>query len=192
MLLWPGDDEKSCCSPGAVQRARTSAAELGVPFYTDRRAAQLRACRCRRFRRHLRHRRNAESVCRMQPSAPRTAGRVRRPDRSDTGATGHYARIVWRDDEPFLGSWHRSREGSSRTCSGRSRRRLLARLQFPLAGLTKPDVRRARCASQATCRRRGGESGSLLRSPGLSRAACDTWSHECRRPHRDDVGRCDR
>ena len=31
--LWPGEDERSCCSPGALQRARQAAAAAGIPFH---------------------------------------------------------------------------------------------------------------------------------------------------------------
>ena len=29
---WPGSDRRSCCSPGALQRAARSAAHVGIPF----------------------------------------------------------------------------------------------------------------------------------------------------------------
>ncbi|MBE0528401.1 MAG: hypothetical protein IH629_04265, partial [Thermoleophilia bacterium] len=31
--LWPGSDRRSCCSPGALQRAARTAAQLGIPHH---------------------------------------------------------------------------------------------------------------------------------------------------------------
>ena len=32
--LWPGDDQRSCCSPAAVARARDSAHAIGAPHFS--------------------------------------------------------------------------------------------------------------------------------------------------------------
>ena len=32
-MLWPGEDRRSCCSPGALQRAARTAAYLGLPHH---------------------------------------------------------------------------------------------------------------------------------------------------------------
>jgi tRNA-specific 2-thiouridylase len=57
-------------------------------------------------------------------------------------ATGHYARLVWRDDEPYVARGiDRGKDQSYMLWAVPPE--VLARLEFPLGELTKPEVRQA-------------------------------------------------
>ena len=134
LRLWPGGDLRSCCSPAALERARACAHALGLPFeaidderpfrelvvepFVDDYLAGLTPNPC--------------VVC----NSFRLADLVERAARQDIGrvATGHYARLVWRDGEPYLArAAHAAKDQSYmlwRVDPG-----TLARLEFPLGEL---------------------------------------------------------
>ena len=150
LKLWAdqeGDGERSCCSPQAVIGARALAHSMGLPHLTldledsfrarwwtrswlstKRAARRTRACaataRC------------ASTPCSRSPSA---LG-------ADALATGHYARIEHDAEGPLLA---RAADPTRirPTCSPLCGPRALARVRFPLGGLTKPQVREIAAAA---------------------------------------------
>ena len=136
--LWPGGDRRSCCSPGAVERARQVAADLGLPHRTV----------------DLSERFDAEVVtpfvegylAGLTPNPCVVCNRLRLAALADLAgeggllATGHYARLVWRRGEPFVArAADRGKDQSYMLW--RVPPATLARLRFPLGGLTKDEVR---------------------------------------------------
>jgi tRNA-specific 2-thiouridylase len=147
VLLWPGDDEKSCCSPGALQRARASAGELGVPFYTvDQKTEFARVVVDGFVAAYIAG--ETPNPC-VECNPLRLARLVEFADQIGVTwvATGHYARIVWRDGEPYVGRAH-DRAKDQSYMLWKVPPETLARLQFPLAELTKPEVRERAAAAQ--------------------------------------------
>jgi len=147
VLLWPGDDEKSCCSPGAVQRARASADDLGVPFHTvDEQREFARTVVDGFVAGYLAG--ETPNPC-VECNPLRLARLVALADELSVAsvATGHYARIVWRDGEPFIGRAH-DRAKDQSYMLWKVAPHTLARLQFPLAELTKPEVRERAARAQ--------------------------------------------
>ena len=141
LRMWPSDDVRSCCSDDALRRARDCAQRLGLPFeelddeepfrrlvvepfvqaYLDGETPNPCAD-CNRFR-------LADLV---ERAAALGAQRV---------ATGHYARVVWRDGEPFVARARHARKDQSYML-WRVASQTLAHLEFPLGELTKEEVRR--------------------------------------------------
>jgi tRNA-uridine 2-sulfurtransferase len=144
--LWPGDDERSCCSPGAVQRARASAAAVGVPFHVIDREADFEERVVTPF---------VAAYLAGETPNPCTVCNPRRlaalvalaEDRGlDRVATGHYARLVWRDGEPFVARGRDRAKDQSYMLWAVSPA-VLRRLEFPLGELTKAEVRAAAAAA---------------------------------------------
>jgi tRNA-specific 2-thiouridylase len=140
LRMWPSDDVRSCCSDDALRRARDCAHRLGLPFeelddeepfrrlivepfvqaYLDGETPNPCAD-CNRFR-------LADLVERAAAlGAPRVA-------------TGHYARVVWRDGEPFVARARHARKDQSYML-WRVAPQTIAHLEFPLGDLTKEEVR---------------------------------------------------
>ncbi len=94
-------------------------------------------------------------------------------------ATGHYARLVDDGDGPAADRRRRPGQGPDLHARRRCRRRLLARLRFPLGELSKPEVREIaadaglpvadKAESQDLCFLAGeGKAGFLARHGGLA------------------------
>jgi tRNA-specific 2-thiouridylase len=146
VLLWPGEDRRSCCSPGAVQRAGLTAAALGLPFhvldYEERFAREVVEPFVASYLAG-----ETPNPC-VDCNPRRLRALVESADALGLGqvATGHYARLVWRDGEPFVARGaDRGKDQSYMLWAVPPD--LLARLEFPLGGSTKPEVRKV--AAQA-------------------------------------------
>jgi tRNA-uridine 2-sulfurtransferase len=142
VLLWPGEDRRSCCSPGAIQRARRTAAAVGVPFHL----VDLQE----RFAREVVEPFVAGYLAGGTPNPcivcnpVRLRALVELADQLGLArvATGHYARLVWRDGEPYVARGaDRAKDQSYMLWAVPPD--VLARLEFPLGELTKPQVREA-------------------------------------------------
>ena len=142
VLLWPGGDRRSCCSPGAVQRARRTAAAVGVPFhlidYEDAFACEVVEPFVAAYLAG-----ETPNPC-VDCNPRRLRALVELADELGLArvATGHYARLVWRDGEPFVARGvDRAKDQSYMLWA--VPQDVLARLEFPLGELTKPQVRAA-------------------------------------------------
>ena len=164
LKLWPGDDERSCCSPAAVARARESAHAIGSPHFSVNDEPRFEAEVVAPF---------VDSYLAGETPNPCIAcnpGRLRRlvllADRFGAAwvATGHYARVV-------------RVAGAARIARGRDRDKdqsymlwrvppeTLERLLLPLGELTKPEVRaRARRAGLPPAEQ--AESQDVCFAPG--------------------------
>lgn len=149
LLLWGEGERRSCCSPDAVQRARESAQALGVSFQTlDRREE---------FGRDVVEPFVADYLAGETPNPcvvcnpGRLAALVDLADARgyERVATGHYARLVWRDGEPFMARG-RDRSKDQSYMLARVAPETLARLDFPLGDLTKTEVRARAAAAGLT------------------------------------------
>jgi tRNA-uridine 2-sulfurtransferase len=146
LKLWPGDDERSCCSPAAVVRARESAHAIGSPHFSVNDEPRF----------------EAEVVAPFvgaylagetpNPCIACNPGRLKRlvslADRFGAAwvATGHYARVVRVAGEPRIARG-RDRDKDQSYMLWRVPPETLERLLLPLGELTKPAVRaRARRA----------------------------------------------
>ena len=138
--LWPGDDERSCCSPAAILRARESAHALGAPHFSvndePRFAAEVVAPFVAAYL-------AGETP---NPCAACNPGRLERlvalADRFGARwvATGHYARVVTVDGVAHVA---RGRDGAKDQSYmlWRVPPATLERLLLPLGELGKPAVR---------------------------------------------------
>ena len=142
MRLWPGTDRRSCCSPGALQRARGTAAWLGLPHHLVDREADFEVSVVAPFVRAYLEGRTPNPCVACNPM--RLAALVAFADELGLArvATGHYARLVWRDGRPFVA------RGADRTKDQSYMLwavppEVLARLEFPLGGATKAQTRAA-------------------------------------------------
>ncbi len=167
--LWPGDDERSCCSPAAVARARDSAHAIGrAALQRERRAALCR----RRGRRRSSPRYLAGET--PNPCVECNPGRLARlvelADRFGAAwvATGHYARVVRAAGEPRVARG-RDRAKDQSYMLWRVPPETLERLLLPLGELTKPEVRERARRRGAAAGRPARQSGGLLRPRRPSR-----------------------
>jgi tRNA-specific 2-thiouridylase len=140
--LWPGTDRRSCCSPGALQRARGTAAWLGLPHHlVDREAAFARDVVEPFVASYLAG--ETPNPC-VACNPMRLAALVALADELGLArvATGHYARLVWRDGEPLVARGaDRSKDQSYMLWAVPPG--TLARLEFPLGDSTKAQTRAA-------------------------------------------------
>jgi tRNA-specific 2-thiouridylase len=140
--LWAGGDRRSCCSPGALQRARQTAAWLGLPHRFVDREAEFEAAVVEPF--------VASYLCGETPNPcvvcnpRRLAALVRLADEIGSArvATGHYARLVWRDGEAFVARGSDPAKDQSYMLWAVPPE-VLARLEFPLGESTKGATRAA-------------------------------------------------
>jgi tRNA-specific 2-thiouridylase len=140
--LWPGDDRRSCCSPGALQRARRSAEWLGVPHHFVDREAEFTAGIVEPFVADYLGGETPNPCVRCNPA--RLAALIELADELGLArvATGHYARLVWRDGEPYVArGYDRVKDQSYMLWAVRPA--TLARLEFPLGEQTKSETRAA-------------------------------------------------
>jgi len=171
LKLWAdqeGDGERSCCSPQAVLTARALAHSMGLPHLTLDLERSFRAAVVAPF--------IAEHDAGGTPNpCVRCNGHVRfdamlalaRRLGAGALATGHYARVEHDSEGPLLGRAADSRKDQTYMLSALAPD-ALARVRFPLGGLTKPQVREiARAARLPVADRR--ESQDLCFLAGTTR-----------------------
>jgi tRNA-specific 2-thiouridylase len=144
--LWPGEDERSCCSPGALQRARQAAAAAGIPFHVIDSEREFAAHVVEPFVGAYLAGETPNPCVACNPR--RLAALVKAADKLGLGrvATGHYARLVWRHGEPYLArAADRAKDQTYMLWAVPPD--VLARLEFPLGELTKAEVRAAAVAA---------------------------------------------
>ena len=138
--LWPGDDERSCCSPGALQRAADSAHHLGVEHRVLDVSEEFERGVVEPFVAGYLAGETPNPCVRCNPR--RLAALVRLADELglEKVATGHYARLVWRAGEPFVARG-RDRDKDQSYMLACVPSTTLARLEFPLGARRKAEVR---------------------------------------------------
>lgn len=140
--LWPGVDEGSCCSPGAMQRAQQVAAALGLPFHVLDRERDFAAHVIEPFVQGYLAGETPNPCVVCNPR--RLAALVELADELGLArvATGHYARLVWIRGEPRLArAADRAKDQTYMLWAVPPA--VLARLEFPLGESTKGEVRAA-------------------------------------------------
>ena len=140
--LWPGNDRRSCCSPGALQRARRSAQWLGLCHHIVDREPEFAAQVVEPFVTAYLGGETPNPCIACNPR--RLAALVDLADELGLArvATGHYARLVWRDGEPYVARGvDRGKDQSYMLWAVPPA--TLARLEFPLGESTKRETRAA-------------------------------------------------
>lgn len=140
--LWPGTDRRSCCSPGALQRAARTAAQLGLPHHVLDLEAEFEDAVVGPFARGYLAGETPNPCVDCNPM--RLAALVALAGELGLArvATGHYARLAWRDGEPFVArAADRAKDQSYMLWAVPPQ--VLARLEFPLGELTKAQTRAA-------------------------------------------------
>ena len=150
LKLWADqrtDAEKSCCSPLAVLGAREIARSLDIPHFTLDLEREFRAEVVDDFVAGYRAGRtpNPCVVCNGELRIDAMLDLARRLGCSSL-ATGHYARISDDGEGPLLCAPADPAKDQTYMLSG-LRPRSLARLRFPLADMTKPEVREVAAAA---------------------------------------------
>jgi tRNA-specific 2-thiouridylase len=172
------DATKSCCSPLAVLGARDLAHSLGIPHLTLDLEEQFRRAVVGEFIAGYRAG-TTPNPCVICNGDVRIAAMIALADRLGANAlvTGHYARVVDDGEGPLLAPAVDPAKDQSYMLSGLPTQ-LLDRLRFPLADLTKPEVREiaarhdlpvaSKAESQDLCFLAGqGKRGFLRRHGGL-------------------------
>ena len=195
LKLWADqrtDGESSCCSPEAVLGARRVAHSLGIPHLTLDLETEFRAGVVGPFLRGYSEGRTP-NPCVLCNGDLRIDAMIALADRLGAGklVTGHYARIVDDDDGPLLAAAADGAKDQTYMLSG-LRPGSLARLRFPLAALSKPQVRQiaaraglevaGRAESQDLCFLAGqGKREFLRRHAGLEERVGDVVDRRGRR-----------
>ncbi len=195
LKLWADrrtDGERSCCSPEAVLGARRLAHSLGLPHLTLDLETEFRAGVVGPFLRGYAEGRTP-NPCVLCNGDLRLDAMIALAERLGAGklATGHYARIVDDGDGPLLSAALDPAKDQTYMLSG-LRPESLARLSFPLAELTKPEVREiaaraglevaGRAESQDLCFLAGqGKREFLRRHAGLDERPGDVVDRRGRR-----------
>ena len=100
--LWPGTDRRSCCSPGALQRAARTAAQLGLPHHVLDLEGEFDDAVVAPFVRGYLAGETPNPCVDCNPmrlaALVELAGELGLPRL----ATGHYARLVWRAGEAWV------------------------------------------------------------------------------------------
>jgi tRNA-specific 2-thiouridylase len=181
LKLWAdeaNDGERSCCSPEAVLKARRVAHSLGLPHLTLDLRTEFRAGVVQPFLDgHAAGR--TPNPCVLCNGEVRLDAMIALADRLGAShlVTGHYARIADDGAGPLLAAPADAAKDQTYMLAG-LRPESLARLRFPLEGVTKPEVRRLaaeaglevakRPESQDLCFLAGeGKRGFLRRHGGL-------------------------
>jgi tRNA-uridine 2-sulfurtransferase len=148
--LWPGSDRRSCCSPGALQRAAGTAAWLGLPHHFVDREAAFESAVVEPFATSYLAGETPNPCVDCNPM--RLAALVALADELGLArvATGHYARLVWRDGQPYVARGHDAAKDQSYMLWSVPPE-VLARLEFPLGESTKPETRAAAEAAGLPC-----------------------------------------
>ncbi len=173
--LWAdeaNDAERSCCSASAVRLARGLAHRMGLPHFTLDLREQFRAGVVEPFL--------ADWDVGLTPNpCIRCNGNVRLDamlelaDRlgADALATGHYARVVEQDhaDGPLLAAAADAWKDQTYMLAA-LQPDSLARMRFPLGGITKPEARRIAAEAELPVASKA-DSQDLCFLAGTSRAA---------------------
>ena len=166
LKLWADrhtDGARSCCSPEAVVGARALAHGLGLPHLTLDLEDAFRATVVDGL--PARPRGGADARTPAWSATARCGSTRCSPSRERLGAaalaTGHYARVADDGAGPLLAAPADAAKDQTYMLSA-LRPESLARLRFPLAELTKPQVARARRARRASGRHQAREPGPLL------------------------------
>jgi tRNA-specific 2-thiouridylase len=138
--LWPGGDRRSCCSPGALQRARQTARWLGLPHHLLDREAEFETEVVAPFVAAYLSGETPNPCVTCNPR--RLAALVGLADELGLArvVTGHYARLVWRDAEPYVARGADPAKDQSYMLWAVPAE-VLARLEFPLGRYTKRETR---------------------------------------------------
>ncbi len=170
LKLWSDrltDGGRSCCSPEAVVAARALAHSIGVPHLTLDLEPQFRAGVVEPFvAGHAAGR--TPNPCVRCNGEVRIDAMVALAERIGAGvlATGHYARIADDGEGPLLAAPADAAKDQTYMLSAVSPG-TLARLRFPLAGVTKPAVREtARRAGLAVASKRESQDLCFLAGEG--------------------------
>lgn len=138
--LWPGTDRRSCCSPGALQRAARSAAQLGLPHHVLDLETRFEDAVVEPFVRGYLSGETPNPCVDCNPVRLAALAALAEELSLPRVATGHYARLVWRDGEPWVArAAHRAKDQSYMLWAVPPQ--VLARLEFPLGELAKDAVR---------------------------------------------------
>ncbi len=184
--LWPGSDRRSCCSPGALQRAARTAAQLGLPHHVLDLEGEFDDAVVAPFVRGYLAGETPNPCVDCNPmrlaALVELAGELGLPRL----ATGHYARLVWRAGEAWVARAADLTKDQSYMLWAVPPQ-VLARLEFPLGGLTKTEVRAAAAdaglevadepESQEVCFAADGYR-AFLKSRGVEPAAGDVVDEE--------------
>ena len=140
--LWPGEDRRSCCSPGALQMAARTASHLGLSHHVLDREREFAADVVEPFVAGYLAGETPNPCVVCNPG--RLAGLVGLAEELGLArvATGHDARIVWRDGEPFVARGADPVKDQSYMLWAVPPD-VLARLEFPLGDMTKSETRAA-------------------------------------------------
>jgi len=138
--LWPGDDERSCCSPAAIVRARDSAHAIGAPHFSLNDEPRFAAEVVEPFVAAYLAGETPNPCVACNPG--RLERLVRLADRFGARwvATGHYARVVTVDGVAHVARG-RDRAKDQSYMLWRVPPETLERLLLPLGELTKAAVR---------------------------------------------------
>jgi tRNA-uridine 2-sulfurtransferase len=144
LKLWADertDGEKSCCSPQAVLTARRVAHSLGIPHLTLDLEPEFRAGVVQPFIDGYRAG-TTPNPCVLCNGEVRLDAMIALADRLGAAAlvTGHYARVVDDGEGPLLAPAADPAKDQTYMLAG-LRPESLARMRFPLAELSKPEVR---------------------------------------------------
>jgi tRNA-uridine 2-sulfurtransferase len=172
------DGAKACCSPEAVLGARALAHQLGIPHFTLDLEEDFRRRVVARFIGGYTEG-TTPNPCILCNGEVRLAAMIDLAERlgAERLLTGHYARIVEDGDGPLLAAAADRAKDQSYMLAALPTE-LLARLDFPLTELTKPEVREIaarhnlavarKAESQDLCFLAGqGKRGFLRRHGGL-------------------------
>ena len=185
--LWPGTDRRSCCSPGALQRAARTAAYLGLPHHVVDLETEFEDAVVGPFRRGYLGGETPNPCVDCNPMRLAALASLAAELGLARVATGHYARLVWRDGEPFVARAVDRRKDQSYMLWAVPPD-VLARLEFPLGGLTKtrcaPPLRRPGWRWPTSPRARKSASPSRATSRSSRRAASSPRGGHRRRRRR--------
>jgi len=173
--LWAdeaNDGERSCCSASAVRLARGLAHRMGLPHFTLDLREQFRAGVVEPFLADWRDGRTPNPCIRCNGNV-RLDAMLALADRlgAQALATGHYARVVEQDHPggPLLAAAADAWKDQTYMLAALAPDSL-ARMRFPLGGITKPEARRIAAEAQLPVASKA-DSQDLCFLAGTTRAA---------------------